>query len=103
MTRTTKVFAGSLLLAAGAYAVATLAGPQGLPALRQKRASVEKLQDDNERLRQQIDARRERIRRLRESQDELEMEIRRRLKYLKPGETYLVLPPERKPAEPEKP
>jgi len=80
------------LLACG-FAVFTFAGPQGWPALRQKRESVERLRQDNEALRQRVVQRRERIKRLKDSRTEQELEIRRQLKYLKPGESYFVLPP----------
>ena len=50
------------------------------------------MQEQNAALTREIEHRRDRIRRLEESPSEQEMEIRKQLKLLKPGETTFILP-----------
>ncbi len=78
--------------AVGAYAVIALRGPQGLPALLEKRREVQALQEQNANMQKENEHRRDRIKRLKESQSEQEMEIRQKLKLLHPGETSFILP-----------
>jgi cell division protein FtsB len=80
----------------------TLTGPRGIAAIREKTRTVQRLEEENATLRREVEQQREKIQKLKESRSEQELEIRRRLKYLKKGESYLVLPPE-KPANPQKP
>ncbi len=75
-----------------AYAWIAVSGPQGLQALLEKRREIRDLQDQNAALTREIEHRRDRIRRLQESPSEQEMEIRKQLKLLKPGETTFILP-----------
>ena len=84
----------------GACAMIALRGPQGIPALMEKRREIRELQEKNDELRRDIERRRDRIRKLTDSQSEQEMEIRKKLKLLKPGETTFILPDT--PAEPAK-
>lgn len=79
-------------------ALTILRGPQGLSMLRQKQDDIRVLQVQNADLANEIKAKRERIERLRTSQAERELEIRNRLKLLRPGETSFILPDEPKPA-----
>jgi len=88
----TIAYTGVLFVAAG-YAWFTLTGPHGVQALREKRESITTLQQENSLLRQEIDRRRDRILKLKDNRDEQDLEIRRRLKLIRPGETYLLLPP----------
>lgn len=90
----------AIVVVAGGYAWFTLTGPHGVQALREKRQAVTALQEETSQLRQEIQRRRERIQKLKDSRAEQDLEIRRRLKLIRPGETYLLLPPEKK-AEPE--
>lgn len=76
----------------GAYGLATLRGPQGLPALRQKWDQIRQLEEDNANLQRENDYRRERIKKLESSPSEQELEIRKNLKLLRPGETSFILP-----------
>jgi len=75
-----------------AYAWIAVSGPQGLEALMEKRHEIRELQEQNATLNREIEHRRDRIRRLEVSPSEQEMEIRKQLKLLKPGETTFILP-----------
>lgn len=85
---------GALILLAVviAYAWIAVSGPQGLQALIQKRDEIRQLQEQNAALQREIEFRQDRIRRLEGSRSEQEMEIRKQLKLLKPGETTFILP-----------
>lgn len=91
--------AGYLLaiVLAGVYAFVALRSPSGIPALMEKRHQVRELQEQNATLIKEIQMKRDQIKRLRDSRDEQELEIRRRLKLLRPGETSFIIP-EAKPA-----
>jgi cell division protein FtsB len=84
----------ALLLMAGVYVLLTMTGPRGVSALKEKRRQITTLQEENAELERDNHRRRERIRDLLESREEQEVEIRRRLKLLKPGETTFILPEE---------
>ena len=75
-----------------AYAWIAVSGPQGLQTLLGKRREIRQLQEQNATLTREIEHRRDRIRRLEDSRSEQEMEIRKQLKLLKPGETTFILP-----------
>jgi cell division protein FtsB len=75
-----------------AYAWIAVSGPQGLQALVEKRREIRELQEQNAAATREIEHRRDRIRRLEDSPSEQEMEIRKQLKLLKPGETTFILP-----------
>ena len=85
---------GALILLAIviAYAWIAVSGPQGLQALLEKRREIRELQEQNATLTREIEHRRDRIRRLEDSRSEQEMEIRKQLKLLRPGETTFILP-----------
>lgn len=74
------------------YGVVALRGPQGVSALLDKRQEVRQLEEQNAAKAAENERRRERIRRLQESSTEQEMEIRKQLKLLRPGETTFILP-----------
>ena len=74
------------------YGVIALRGPQGVSALLDKRQEVRQLEEQNAAKAAENERRRERIRRLEESSTEQEMEIRKQLKLLRPGETTFILP-----------
>lgn len=74
------------------YAVVVLRGPQGIPALLEKRRGVRDLQDQNATLAQENQRKKERIQRLKDNPSEQELEIRKQLKLLRPGETSFILP-----------
>jgi cell division protein FtsB len=74
------------------YGLVALRGPQGVSALLDKRQEVRQLEEQNAAKAAENERRRERIRRLEESSTEQEMEIRKQLKLLRPGETTFILP-----------
>lgn len=73
------------------YAFVTLRGPQGLPALLEKRRDIREMERLNLELHREIEAKRQRILRLQESQADQELEIRERLKLVRPGEKVFIL------------
>jgi cell division protein FtsB len=84
-----------------AYGYRTLRSPQGLPALREKWSEIRKLEESNAALQRENDYRRDRIKKLQVDSSEQELEIRKRLKLLRPGETSFILPEQ--PAQSAKP
>ena len=77
---------------AGAYGFITLRGPQGIPGLRDKWREIRKVEEENANLQRENEYRRGRIRKLEQSPSEQELEIRKKLKLLRPGETSFILP-----------
>jgi cell division protein FtsB len=88
--RTAGYVVGAGLLCA--FALLALRGPQGVTALNEKRRDIQQLQVKNSDLQRDNQHKRERIERLRSSQAEQEMEIRERLKLVRPNETQFILP-----------
>lgn len=86
----------ALLALAGLYAFMSLRGPYGLAALRGKQHEMRSLQEQNADLARQLQEKKDRIHRLKESQAEQELEIRKRLKLVRPGETEFIIPGETK-------
>jgi cell division protein FtsB len=76
----------------GAYGLVELRSPQGIPALKAKWSEIRKLEEENANLQRENDYRRERIKKLESSVSEQELEIRKKLKLLRPGETSFILP-----------
>ena len=93
---------GALILLAVVvvYALIAVSGPQGLQTLLEKHREIRQLQEQNASLTREIEHRKDRIRRLEGSRSEQEMEIRKQLKLLKPGETTFILPEGPKDAPP---
>lgn len=87
----------------GAYVVLALRGPQGIPALLEKRQEIRKLEEENQSLKAEIGKRKERIRVLGSSREAQELEIRKRLKLQRKGDTTLYLPGQPAPAVPQAP
>lgn len=92
-------YALAVLVAAG-YALVTLQGPQGIPALMQKQKAIAAYEKENGDLAREIEERRQRIKRLREDESEQELEVRERLKLVRPGEKVFIL---QDPIAPKKP
>ncbi|HEY6346230.1 MAG TPA: septum formation initiator family protein [Bryobacteraceae bacterium] len=67
-------------------------GPQGFPVLFEKRREIRLWEERNAALDRDNQLRRDRLRRLEESPSEQELEIRKQLKLLRPGETTFILP-----------
>ena len=78
--------------AIGVYGLMELRGPEGLSALRDRWTEIRKLEEENANLQRENDYRRERIKKLEGSVSEQELEIRKKLKLLRPGETSFILP-----------
>ncbi len=86
---------GGYLVAVGllaGYGWIALRGPQGIEALLEKRRMIRQLQEQNAEMARENERRRDHIRRLKDSQSEQDMEIRKQLKMLRPGETTFILP-----------
>lgn len=83
-------YAIALVLVA-TYAYLTLHGPHGLQALSQKRVQIRELEKRNASLAQEIERKREHIRRLAENPAEQELEIRERLKLVHPNEKIYII------------
>lgn len=76
----------------GVYGYFSLRGPQGVPALMDKWREIRRLEEQNASLQRENDYRRDRIKKLQDSPSEQELEIRKQLKLLRPGETSFILP-----------
>ena len=70
----------------------TLRGPQGIGAFFELSNEIRGLQRQNADIEKEIADKRDRLRRLDSSAGERELEVKKRLKYLKPGETQMVMP-----------
>jgi len=86
-----------VMVAVATYSYFTLRKPQGLPALRGKWSEIRQMEEDNAALQRENDYRRKRIENLRSNSAEQELEIRKKLKLLRPGETSFILPDPPKP------
>jgi len=84
----------------GAYGLVELRGPQGLPALKEKWNEIRQFEEENANLQRENDYRRDRIKKLESSPSEQELEIRKKLKLLRPGETSFILPGQPKSDQP---
>jgi cell division protein FtsB len=83
--------AGAVVLAFGVSTL--LRGPQGLTGPFELFGQIREYQKTNRALETEISEKKERLRRLEEGSNEAELEVKKRLKYLKRGETQMVLPP----------
>jgi cell division protein FtsB len=81
----------SIVVLLTVYALWTLQGPFGIPALVEKRRTIQAFERQNAELALEIERKRGRIQRLRESQSEQELEIRQRLKLMRPKEKVFIL------------
>ena len=84
-----------------AYAWIAIRGPQGLQTLMEKHREIQELEEQNAAMARQNQALQERIKRLEHSDSEQELEIRKQLKLLRPGETTFLLPEPPKTSEPD--
>jgi cell division protein FtsB len=73
------------------YAVFTLQGPRGIAALIDKQHQIRDMEKRNSILAQEIERKREHIRRLEENPGEQELEIRERLKLVRPDEKVYII------------
>jgi cell division protein FtsB len=72
------------------YALFALCGPRGIAALIERQRQVHTLENRNAALAQEIERKRDRIKRLEDSPSEQEMEIRGRLKLVHPDEKIFI-------------
>jgi len=86
-----KIGYAVVLIAGVAYGFAEMRGPNGLGRLMEKRQEIRTLEQQNEVLHKEIEAKKNRIGRLMDSPEEQELEIRKRLKLVKPGERSYIL------------
>jgi cell division protein FtsB len=77
-------------LAVLSYAFFTLRGPHGIPALLERQRQIQDMQERNAKLDREIERMREHIKRLTDSPAQQELEIRDRLKLVKPGEKVYI-------------
>jgi cell division protein FtsB len=89
----------------GVYGYLVLRGPQGIPALREKWREIRTLEEDNANVQRENQYRRDRIKKLEENPSAQELEIRKKLKLVRPGETSFILPdaPKADASKPEAP
>jgi cell division protein FtsB len=81
-----------LLAVIGLFAAIVLRGPNGISALTEKRKEIQSLQEVNASLAAENERKRVRIEKLKNNRAEQELEIRDKLKLLRPGETQLIVP-----------
>ena len=88
-----------------AYATIMLRGPQGLSALEEKHRQIRALEEENANLTRDIEAKRQRIERLKSDPSTQRVEIQKRLGKMAPGATEFKISGQRiAPAgEPQKP
>ncbi len=72
------------------YAFFTLRGPHGIPAWMEKRQQIREFEERNASISRDNTLKKERIERLRSSQEEQELEIRKRLKMVRPNEKVYI-------------
>jgi len=77
-------------LAVLSYAFFTLRGPHGIPALIERRRQIQEMQERNQKLDREIERMRDHIKRLTDNPAQQDLEIRERLKLVKPGEKVFI-------------
>ena len=82
------------------YAVETLCGPRGVHALLEKQDQIQKLEQHNAALAKEVERMREHIKRMDENPAQRELEIRDRLKLVRPGEKVFITGDPDKPDSP---
>jgi cell division protein FtsB len=80
----------AVLIAVLSYAFFTLRGPHGIPALLERQRQIQDMQQRNAKLDREIERMRDHIKRLTDNPAQQELEIRDRLKLVKPGEKVYV-------------
>ena len=86
-----KIGYAVVLIAGVGYGLVEMRGPNGLGRLMEKRNEIRTLEKQNEALHKEIEEKKNHINRLRDNPDEQELEIRKRLKLVKPGEKSYIL------------
>jgi len=78
------------VLAVLSYALVTLQGPRGVYALFEKEARIRQMEQRNAALAREIKQKRSHIKRLTDDPGVQELEIRERLKLVRPGEKIFI-------------
>jgi cell division protein FtsB len=86
-----KVAYALILLGGASYGFVELRGPNGFSGLMQKRQEINSLERENQEITREIEAKKNRIERLKNNPEEQEIEIRKQLKLVKPGEKSYIL------------
>ncbi|MGE5568553.1 MAG: FtsB family cell division protein [Rhodospirillales bacterium] len=84
-------WAGAIVIAAIGALFLGLRVPRSLASLNQKHQQIRQLQRENADLAREVAEKQERIRKLRSSRSEQELEVRKRLKLQREGETSIIL------------
>lgn len=92
-----------IALAASAYAILALTGPEGVSSLLAKWDQIRQLEQENNTIRTRIAEKRKRILMLEEQRDAIDIEVRRELQQLRKNEKVLILEGQRKPSAPAEP
>jgi len=90
--------AAAALIGLGAYAAIMLRGPQGLSALVEKRQEIRQLEDENATLQRDIEAKKQRIERLKNDPMTQELELEK-LGLVHKGDMQFKIAGEHKPPE----
>jgi cell division protein FtsB len=91
-----------LVLGGIAYGFVSLQGPNGIPALIERRREIRRYEQENAELRRRMAERQERIQRLEKDPGEQEKEIRQRYKLAPPDEKIYILDGPLNQAKPDK-
>src|SRR5262245_48416521 len=91
MSIISKVGVFLVIVLSSIYIYSALRGPQGLPAVFGTMEEIRAFQRKNAELKHEVEEREKRIERLRVSKSEQELEIRKRMKLVHPGETVFII------------
>lgn len=91
-----RIVYAAIVMCGIVYAFVELRGPNGIPALLDKRRLVREYEASNEQLHKEIAQKQARIQRLESDPREQEVEIRQRLKLTGKGETIYILDDKKK-------
>ena len=86
-----KIGYAVVLITGVTYGFIEMRRPNGLGRLMEKRQEIRTLEQQNEALHKEIEDKKNHIGRLRDNPDEQELEIRKRLKLMKKGETSYIM------------
>lgn len=95
-----RILLSGAFIVLGAYGYFTLRGPQGIPALMEKRLSIRQLEEQNANLTRENELRTQRLQKLESSPSEQEKVIREKLRKLRKDDTEFVLPGASEPTTP---
>ncbi len=96
MSRTIFRWGGTAALVGALALFFALRVPGGVASLKGKHEEIRRLEKENADLAKEIADRQERIRVLKDSKSAQELEVRKRLKLQKQGETTIILEPPKK-------